>query len=154
SPSGVKQFDDYVSTWDTTDYGRPSASNFPGYSSMSWTEGTIIRVRGSTHHDCTTWVCRSSLPTWQLQSPDVSDAFDEITPSWTPASATPGAKFTTFVTSGAWPVAGGGMVETAISTKTSGVQAVQVFTPTSFSAKYTRLYQGGAWSSWKSTTYS
>lgn len=153
SPNGVKQLEDYVSTWDTTDYGVPSAANFPGYSSMSWTEGTFIPVRGSTHHDCVGYICRSALPTFQLQSPDVSDAFDEITPAWTPESATPGARFTTFVTSGSWPVSGGGMVETSISTKTSGVRAVQVFTPTSFLAKYTRLYQSGAWGSWKSTPY-
>ena len=155
SSNGVKLLDDYVSNWDTTDFGRPSASNFPGYAYMAWTEGTVIRVKGSTHHDCLGWVCRSSSPTWQLLSTQVADTYGEITPTWEPTSATPGVEFITYATSGAWPVAGGGVVRTSVSTNSSvGIRAVQEFIPRSFLAKYTRIYQAGAWTAWKSTPYS
>lgn len=158
SKAGGWEFEDWVTTWNNQDFGSPSAANFPGYSDVtSWGEGTIIRTIGSPLHECTGWVCRSGSPTWQLLSPQFTDVYGDITPSWKPTNCTPGVEINTYVSLGStdkWPVTGGGLVRTNVSTSGTGSGTYQEFTPSSLTAKYTRVYQSGGWSSWRSVLLS
>lgn len=153
SKSGGWEFEDWYTTWNSADFGRPSADNFPGYADITaWGEGTVIRVIGSPYHECTGWICRSSTPTWQLLSPQFTDVYGDVKPSWTPVGCTPGVEISTFIPFGStdpWPVTGGGFVRTNVSTSGTGSGTIQEFTPSSLTAIYTRVYQSGGWSAWK-----
>ena len=146
-------FEDWFTTWDSVNFGRPSAGNMPGFSNISdFGEGTIVRVIGSLYHECTGWVCRSGTPTWQLLSPQFTDFFGDVNFNWTPVKCTPGVEIITHIPSGStdsWPEPGGGMARTSVAVSGTGNGSVQEFTPASLTAKYIRMFKGGVWSAFK-----
>lgn len=155
--TGGWNFEDWYCSWDSTDFGRPSISNMPGYANITdWGEGTIVRVIGSPYHECTGWICRSNTPTWQLLSTQVADIYGDIKTSWTPVNCTPGVEFTTHISinsSDSWPVSGGGVVRTLVSTTGNGSGTLQEFIPRDLSAKYVRFFQQNSWSLFKKTPF-
>ncbi|EQB4447037.1 pyocin knob domain-containing protein [Pluralibacter gergoviae] len=155
--SGGWNFEDWFTTWDSVNFGKPSPANMPGYDNISdFGEGTVVRVIGSLYHECTGWICRSGTPTWQLLSSQFTDTYGDVTPAWSPAMCTPGVEIITFIpygSSDAWPVSGGGLVRTSVSTSGSGNGTVQEFTPGSMSYRFIRMFQGNAWSAWKKVAF-
>ncbi|HEC2576551.1 TPA: phage tail protein [Raoultella ornithinolytica] len=144
--------EDWMTSWDSANFGRPSAYNMPGFANISdWGEGTVIPVVGSPYHECTGWVCRSGTPTFQLLSPVFTDFYGEITPSWNPVGCTPGVEIITHIPSdsaAAWPVPGGGMVKTSVSISGTGAGTVMEFTSWSLQ-RFARIWQTGNWTDWK-----
>ncbi|EQB3641011.1 hypothetical protein ACYIVA_001311 [Raoultella ornithinolytica] len=144
--------EDWFTSWDSANFGRPAASNMPGFANISdWGEGTFIPVIGSPYHECTGWVCRSGTPTWQLFSPVFTDFYGEITPSWNPVGCTPGVEIITHIPSNstaAWPVPGGGMVKTSVSVTGTGAGTVMEFTSWSLQ-RFVKIWQSGKWTDWK-----
>lgn len=147
-------FHEFAVVWDTTNFGKPAAANFPNYAQFSWKVGTIVPVKGSPLQECQAYVCTSTTPTFELVQNSFTTSSTVLQSSaWTPLTTrlTPGMRITSTIPGSSadagWPVAGPGVVETFVSTATAnGANSFQEWRD---GVNIKRRYWGGStWGSW------
>lgn len=147
-------FHEFAVNWDTSNFGRPAAANFPNFSNFSWKAGTVVPVKGSPLQECQGYVCLSGTPTFDLVSNSFTTSSAVLQSSgWTPLTTrlTPGVRITSTIPGGSadvgWPVAGPGVVETFVSTAiVNGVNSSQEWRD-GVNRKI-RYWGGSTWGGW------
>lgn len=86
--TGLWVFDDFSTIYDTTNYGRPSATNLIGYSNITWEPGMFVSTTGSPYGSVTGWLYNTDN-NWQLISTPVTNNMVSIIAASSPATLIP-----------------------------------------------------------------
>ena len=106
--NNIWEFEEFATTYNTSDYGRPSPALMTGYSNISWTEGMFVRTVGSPYGEVRGWRFNKD-GNWQMVSEVISNNMVAIIDSTTlPSAFTPYCTIKSPVYNDAsWPAAFG-----------------------------------------------
>lgn len=102
--TGLWEFLDYATTYESSTFGKPSASTFSNYGLITWLPGMVVKCVGSPNESIDSWVYNSNGD-WQMQGKTVTNNMVSlITVSSTPSIIAPYAMMTSPVYNDAtWP---------------------------------------------------
>lgn len=109
--TGLWEFLDYATTYESSTFGKPSASTFSNYGLITWLPGMVVKCVGSPNESIDSWVYNSNGD-WQMQGKTVTNNMVSlITVSSTPSIIAPYAMMTSPVYNDAtWPESYGAVV--------------------------------------------
>lgn len=152
-------FDDWCTVWDSTNFGRPNATNFPGYAKVTdWAVGTVVKTAGSPLGECQGWVCTlgGPTPTWGLLVSVYDDANNAVSGTALPTAYTPRVLIRGVVISGTgWPAASGTYSVFTGAARADRAGAYREFSPVNSYVRYISTWDNsaGTWGAWKTVTY-
>lgn len=153
--SGNWRFDEFSTVWDSTTYGKPSASTMTGYSNIVWVDGMFVGTKGSPYGEVQGWRYNKD-GNWQMVGGTVvNNMVSIISSSSVPTSFTPYCTVRSPIyNDSTWPESYG-VVDFYTGHPNSRATAFQTFNGIGNNV-YRRTWNTntGAWNAWVKTIFS